>query len=204
MPAETTQGLIQQLLDAAHVLGHASFLPAADGNLSVRIAENRIIITKSKIEKRHVTTDDLVELSLYDAQTHDVSSEWPMHQTLYAARSDVNCVLHVHSPYLTAFACVHRIPEAALLAESAMEHAPIVLVPYRKPGSTELAQLLIEASSSAGIYLLANHGAVAVGETVSAALHRIERAEFLAKVECLAVILGGGKTLADEHVRALK
>lgn len=204
MPAKTANDPVLQLLDAARVLGCAGFLPATDGNLSIRLASNRILITKKQIEKRHLNADDLMELDILDAHPRDVSSEWPMHQALYTARSNVNCVLHVHSPYLTAFACAHRIPSAALLAESAMEKAPIVLIKYRKPGSSDLARTLIETHPAAGIYLLANHGAVAVGCDAQEALHRLERAEFHAKVECLASVLGGGKMLTDDDVRALK
>jgi L-fuculose-phosphate aldolase len=186
------------------MLHRAGFLPATDGNLSIRLTANRILITKSQIEKSNLTRDDLLELDLSDDNPRGASSEWPMHQTLYAKRSDINCILHVHSPYLTAFACAHRIPSASLLAESAMEKSPIILVPYWKPGSVELARSLIEADQSASVYLLANHGVVAVGANVHDALHRLERAEFLAKVECLASVLGGGQALTAEQMRELK
>jgi L-fuculose-phosphate aldolase len=81
---------------------------------------------------------------------------------------------------------------------------PIVLVDYRPPGSEELAQALLSANANTGVYLLANHGAVAVGASVRKALYRLERAEFLAHVEWLAVALGGGVPLNAASIRELQ
>ena len=200
MPSTAISETVLQLLDTAHSLGHAGFFPATDGNISARIAADRILITKSHVEKGVLTEDQLLEVDLNDNRPFGASSEWLMHQALYNARTDTHCILHVHSPYLTAFACAHRIPAAALLAESAMELAPIVLVRYQKPGSLELARSFMETDPTAGVYLLANHGAVAVGSDILSARYRIERAEFLAKVECLATLMGGARIIKDDEL----
>jgi len=193
-----------ELLHAARVLDRAGFLPASDGNLSARGDDGRVFITRSDVEKRALTEDGFVALSLDCESSPGASSEWPMHRALYRARPDVRSVLHVHSPFLTAFACAHRIPSVNLLAESCASVGPIVLVDYRPPGSEELAQALLSAGANAGVYLLANHGAVAVGAKVREALHRLERAEFLAHVEWLAAALGGGLPLSADVIRELQ
>jgi L-fuculose-phosphate aldolase len=193
-----------ELLHAARVLDRAGFLPACDGNLSARADEKHILITRSSVEKRALTEVDFVTLSLDCESAPGASSEWPMHRALYRARGDVNSVIHVHSPCLTAFACAHRAPSVNLLAESCALVGPIVLVDYRPPGSEELAQALLSADANTGVYLLANHGAVAVGASVREALYRLERAEFLAHVEWLAAALGGGVPLNAASIRELQ
>lgn len=193
-----------ELLHAARVLDRAGFLPASDGNLSARRSDGQVLITRSQIEKGALTENDFVALALDHARAPGASSEWPMHRALYRARSDVNCILHVHAPCLTAFACAHRVPSVSLLAESSACVGPIVLVEYRPPGSQELADALLSADPNAGVYLLANHGVVAVGASVREALHRVERAEFLAHVECLTASLGGGVPLSAENIRELQ
>lgn len=193
-----------ELLHAARVLDRAGFLPASDGNLSARGNNGQVLITRSQIEKGALTKNDFVALALEQESAPGVSSEWPMHRALYRGRREVNCILHVHAPYLTAFACAHRVPSVNLLAESSACVGPVVLVEYRPPGSQELADALLSADMSASVYLLANHGAVAVGASVREALHRVERAEFLAHVEWLTAALGGGVPLSAENVRELK
>jgi L-fuculose-phosphate aldolase len=189
-----------ELLQAAKVLHGAGFLPASDGNLSARGDDGRVFITRSGIEKRALTENDFVALSLNSESAPDASSEWPMHRALYRARPDVRAVLHVHSPFLTAFACTHRVPSVGLLAEACAHVGLIVLVNYCPPGSEELAQALLSAGGSPRVYLLANHGVVAVGGSVREALHRLERAEFCAHVEWLASALGGGVQLSAESI----
>jgi ribulose-5-phosphate 4-epimerase/fuculose-1-phosphate aldolase len=88
-----------------------------------------------------------------------------------------------------------------LLTEACAFVGPIALVDYRPPGSEELARAVLAAGTDAGVYLLSNHGAVAVGVSVREALHRLERAEFLAHVEWLAAALGGGVPLSADEIR---
>jgi L-fuculose-phosphate aldolase len=178
-------------------------LPATDGNLSVRHGEDRVLLTASGIAKRDLDESALVELELASEAHGCASSEWLMHRALYRARPEIHAVLHVHSPFLTTFAATHRVPTVALLAEAYVELGEIVLVPFCRPGSRALGEALLQTSAQASLYLLANHGAVAVGANVREALHRLERAEFLARVEWQCAALGGGVPLNAAQVADL-
>ena len=79
----------------------------------------------------------------------------------------------------------------------------IALAPFCRPGSLELGESLLRSSTQASVYLLANHGAVAVGTSVREALHRLERAEFLARVEWQCTALGGGVPLSEGQIEDL-
>lgn len=192
-----------ELIRAAKVLADYDCLPATDGNLSARLDGKRIVITRTCIEKRTLAESDLVEVQLTDESPAGVSSEWPMHSIIYSARSDVNCILHVHSPGLTAFAAAHKLPDMAILTEAAMAIGEIAFVPYAKPGSDDMGTKLLAASPSATVYVLANHGALAVGQTITEALHRLERAEFLARTELSVKTLGGAVQLSDPEMQGL-
>ena len=109
---------VDELLRAAALLADMGFLPATDGNLSVRLDDDRVLLTASGIEKRELDESALIELTLASAEHGRASSEWLMHRALYRARTDLRAVLHVHSPFLTTFAAAHRVPSVALLAES--------------------------------------------------------------------------------------
>jgi ribulose-5-phosphate 4-epimerase/fuculose-1-phosphate aldolase len=194
---------VDELLRAAALLAELGFLPATDGNLSVRTGDDRVLITASGVEKRNLDESALVELDLESPEHGRASSEWLMHRALYSQRAELKAVLHVHSPYLTTFAAAHRMPPVALLAESCVELGEIALVPYCKPGSRELGEALLQSSTHASIYLLENHGAVAVGANVREALHRLERAEFLARVAWQCAALGGGVPLNPTQIADL-
>ena len=195
----TRQQGVRDLIGAARALEPWGCFPATDGNLSVRVTKEKILVTKSGVSKANLRAVDFVLQDLRGEKRKDVSSEWPMHRTIYLARPETNCILHVHAPFLTAFAVAHRIPNRRLLSEARMAVGEIVLVSYAAPGSEELGHLVIKAGRSAAIYLLANHGAVAVGKDVPEALCVLERAEFLARMELLSESLGGGRLLPQEN-----
>jgi len=195
------------LVHAAHRLREMECLPASDGNLSVRAGPNLFWISPSGIEKGRIVIEDLV---LLDSSGQVLegrgkpSSEWPMHWAIYNHRVEVNSILHAHPPYLTAFAAAHRVPDTAILAEAQLAIGEIHLVPYAAPGSASLGREIVAKSTRAGVYLLENHGAVAVGREVEEALHRLERAEFLARVNLLADKLGGAMPLSETEVIRLQ
>ena len=131
--------LAEELLHAAQILNDMGCLPATDGNFSARIDKERVLLTARGIAKRDLMRRDLVEVRLAGDVPPTASTEWPMHRTLYQQRPEVNCVLHVHSPALTAFAAAHKLPRIDLLAESMATVGPIALAPFASPGTAHPA-----------------------------------------------------------------
>lgn len=203
MEADLRAERLADLLYAGRILEQAGMCLAADGNFSARIGGERVLLTRAGIEKRDLTERSFVEVEISDESPEYASSEWHLHRGLYVARENVACVLHVHAPYLTTYAAVGRVPPLALLAEAHKAVGEIVFVPFCRPGSRELGLRALEASSTAMVYLLANHGAVSVGTSVRDALHRLERSEFLARVAWQSAALGGGIQLSMQQIEQL-
>ncbi len=195
--------LVKDLIHASRVLRETGCLPATDGNFSARLHDERVVLTMRGIEKRSLSEWDVVEVSLNDESPIDGSTEWGLHRALYRSRPEIGCVLHVHAPALTSFAAAHVVPSVELLAEAVQTIGEIALIPFSTPGTPEVGERLVAANQSAMIYLLSNHGAVAVGSTVREALYRLERAEFLARVQIGAVSLGGGHLLSTDQLASL-
>jgi len=193
----------QELLRAAKILGNLACLTATDGNLSTRVDKDQILITRTAIEKRTLTENGLLLVDLANDSPEGVSSEWPMHQIIYRSRPEINSILHVHSPALTAFAAARKLPDTALLTEAEMAIGEIALVPFASPGSVRMGTNLITASSTASVYLLSNHGALSVGSSVTDALHRLERAELLAGVQLSTESIGGAHPLNEQEIQSL-
>ena len=162
--------MARDLLAAARRLAAAGFMPSKSGNLSVRDGDG-FIITPAALAYADTTEADLVRVAADGTATgrHRPSSEWQLHAAIYGARSDVHAVIHTHSPRATALACARRgIPPfhyMALLAGGDVrcaEHATF--------GTAALAQNCVAALADRRAVLLANHGVVAVGTTLAAAL----------------------------------
>ncbi|MBK8130499.1 MAG: class II aldolase/adducin family protein [bacterium] len=174
---------VAELLYAARVLAGINCLPATDGNFSARLADGRALVTRRGIEKRLLAESDLIEVSLDEFQPTEASSEWKLHRALYHARPDVYAILHVHAPNLGVFVAAGKVPDVKLLMEAEMTLGGIAMIPYAEPGSPDVGRLAVDMGNNAGVLLLERHGVVALGGSVQEALHRIERAEFLARVQ---------------------
>ena len=168
------------LVAAAKRLETAGMMPSKSGNLSVRDGDG-FVITPAALPYAALTESDLVRVGPDGAAAgrHRPSSEWRLHQAIYAARPEGGAVVHTHSPRATALSCARRgIPPfhyMVLLAGGDVrcaEHATF--------GTEALARHAVAALADRRAVLLANHGAVAVGATLGAAVTLAMEVENLA------------------------
>jgi L-fuculose-phosphate aldolase len=176
-----------------------------EGNVSVR-DEGRLLITPGGCCKGFLTPSQLVLTDL-DGRAQDgarPSSEILMHAAVYRARPDVAAVVHAHPPVATAFAVAGVALDRPLLAEAVVTLGPVPVVPFVTPASAALAEEVARAVSSAQALLLANHGALCVGETPWRAWERMETLEQLARIALAARLLGQARELGHEAVASLE
>lgn len=175
-------------------------MAAYEGNFSARLPDDQILITPSRKNKGLLTSEDLVVIDLAGQPKQaglKPSSEFRLHTTVYAERSDVGAVAHGHPPYSTAFAVSHQKLCIDCMPETMMELGDIPLIPYGTPGTHELSDRLRDQVHQAHAFLLANHGAVAVGANVDEAYFRLEMLEQAARILYYAATLGGACSLDD-------
>ena len=97
------------------------------------------------------------------------SSETPMHTAVYRARKDVNAVVHTHSLYATVMSM--RLKDLDRATVPSNMYYPIHTAPFAMPGSEDLAEKAVEALGGQGdVTLLQNHGLLATGATMDAAM----------------------------------
>ncbi len=187
--AQTAAELVQtggRMLAAGLVAGH-------DGNISVRLNEQEILVTPAGKSKGELGPADLL---LVDLQGRVLShgpgrptSELPMHLRVYQADPAARAVLHAHSPYATAFALAGRTLQSRL-PEVTECLGDIPLLPFAEPGTQQLADGVGQAvAQGARGALLAEHGCVVWGDSLSQALYRLEEMELACKIEWLASFL---------------
>lgn len=197
---------------ACRRLDAKGLVAGAEGNVSARTSSTAALITPAGAAKGELRSADLVRVSLPGGAARGSgrpSSELPMHVAIYATRRDVGAVVHAHPPAVTGFAVARMSLPVGALAELAGVIGPVPLVAYREPGSAALGRAVAAALSRPGnaranVCLLANHGVVAVGESVSQALSRIESVEQAARILATAHILGEVTELGPVAVNRLQ
>src|SRR6266436_5864982 len=136
---------------------------ACEGNVSVRLADGRILTTPTCMNKGCLSPEDL---AITDLDGHKcigerkMSSEILMHLLFYRMRPDVNAVCHAHPITATGFASAGRALDQALLPEVIIGLGQVPLVRYATPGTPDLSHALEPFVESYDALLLANHGAV--------------------------------------------
>jgi L-fuculose-phosphate aldolase len=202
--------LCHELIRAGKVLERRGMVVATEGNLSARFDPASIVITRRGRRKGELTPRDFVEIALIEQEDSPAreaaSTEHRVHLAAYAARDDVEAVVHAHSVALTAFGLRGELPNFAAFDEARAFIGPIALVPYHPSGSEALASavgltLMGEGSArrtvvpgvpvaaplgAPNLILMRNHGALTVGDTVDEALSRLEIAEHLASTLLLS------------------
>lgn len=190
--ALTERGLRVKLVAAARKLVAMGVSPATSGNVSVRV-EGGFIVTPSGTAYDSLHPDDLVFLGPNGEAgggQREPSTEWRIHRDIYAAFPAAGGVVHVHSPFATTLACLRR-PIPAFHYEVALAGGTdIPCAGYATFGTQELSDLALAALKDRRACLLANHGAIAWGESLEAAAMLAERVEFLARVYWQALQAG--------------
>ena len=180
-------------------MGEARLGSGASGNVSLRAGDS-LFSTPTGACPGSMLPEQVVEMSIEGkpvAGQSKPSSEWRMHAGIYAARPDAGAIVHCHSRYATTLACAHRTLPAVHYMIAAAGSREIPLAPYATFGTVELAELAVAAMGQGRACLLANHGQIALGDTVEEALSLAVEVEELAALYVGAEQLGGARLLDD-------
>jgi L-fuculose-phosphate aldolase len=174
------------------------------GNVSVRGAAG-MLITPSGIDAAALEADAIVAVTLDGTHAdgpHAPSSEWRLHAALYRARADLGAVVHAHPPHATALACQRREIPAVHYTVALCGQARIPCARYATFGSEALARSIVDELGERGrACLMANHGMLAAGSTLDAALALAVEVEYLARIYWLS-LQGGTPVLLDDEEMA--
>jgi len=180
-------------------LAAQGLIAGRDGNLSVRLAADRVLVTPSGHLKALVSARDMVEVNLGGkprrAGARKPTSELDLHLRILRHRPDVHAVVHAHPPMATAFAVAGEEIPANLLPELIFVVGPVPLVPYGTPGTPELGDRVMPYLQGHDALLLANHGAVTMGKTLDEAWIRMESLEHCARIILAARLIGRPRPL---------
>jgi L-fuculose-phosphate aldolase len=178
-----------------------------DGNISVRLGSDRLLMTPKSVCKGFMTPDMMCITDLTGRKLEgdrDPSSEMQMHLEVYRQRPDVQAVVHAHPPTATGFAVAGIPLDRAVLAEVLTTLGSIPIAEYATPSTKELPEAVRKYIKAHDGMLLANHGALTVGSDLFAAYYKMETIEHFAKISLVARLLGRENLLSREEVMRLQ
>lgn len=186
---------------------HANgYVAATDGNLSVRLDEERLLVTPTCISKGRMHPADLVVVDMQGrrlAGTRRVSSELGMHLLIYRLRPDVHGIVHAHPPTATGFAASGLGLSSPLVCEVVVGLGTIPLARYGTPGTPELSDALEPLIPHHDAILMANHGVVTYGASLEDAFMKMETVEHFARIALVTHLLGQAQPLDEKEVEKL-
>ncbi|MCK4372564.1 MAG: class II aldolase/adducin family protein [candidate division Zixibacteria bacterium] len=195
------------LADYGRRLYEQGMIAGTDGNLSVRLDDDRIMITPSGLPKGRLAAEDMVIVDINGKHlqgNHKASTELAMHLLVYQRRDDVKACIHAHPPHATAFAVAGIQLEEDILPEVVVSVGRIPLTDYAGPGTDEVPRSIEPHVDTCNAFLLRNHGLLTIGGSLEEAYNRHEVVEHYARIVLLARHLGNIETIPSEDFKRLE
>jgi L-fuculose-phosphate aldolase len=194
----------QAVTEYANQLITTGLVKGTGGNISLANGDKSLVaITPSGVAYETMRPEDVVVVDMDGnrAQGHYLpSSELGFHLALLRQRPDVKAVVHTHSDYSTAMACLHwELPAVHYLIGSAGFNVP--LAPYATFGTQALADGICATIGEGNAVLLANHGLVTVGGSLKNAFSTAEMVEYVAKLYLITKSVGTPVLLGTEQMQ---
>src|SRR5215469_11770794 len=189
------------VIDACRNLTRRGLTHGTSGNVSVRYDE-RFFVSPSGMDYEILQAEDvpLMDLDGRWFGRRRPSSEWRFHRDIFKSRRDVGAIVHTHSPRATALACTGRGIPAFHYMVAVAGGRDIRCAPYCAFGTQELSDAALAALTDRRACLPANHGVIATGTDLPAAIGLAGEVENLALQYCAALSLGEVRILDDAEM----
>ncbi|MFT3988335.1 class II aldolase/adducin family protein [Aestuariivirga sp.] len=174
------------------------------GNISARTDEG-FLITASGVPYHHMKPEHIVEMDLDGGYRGDYlpSTEWRMHLDIFKHRPEAEAIVHTHSIYATALACLRKdIPPFHYMIGIG-GGTNIRCSDYAEFGTPELSTVMLKAMEDRSACLLGNHGQIVFGNNLEKALWRAGEVETLAKQYWAALQAGEPVILSDAQMKTV-
>src|SRR5438067_1561083 len=196
----------EDIVNIGRMMFDQGWIASNDGNITIRLAGERILATPAGISKGMLKPEDMIVCDLCGRRLEGVrepTSEILMHVTIYEARPDVRAITHAHPPFATGFAVAGRPLNEGICPEVIVALGAVPLAEYGLPGTSALSESMLPFVRNYDAILLANHGVVSYGDDVHRAFFRLDTVEHTARIALVAELLGGAKVLPRVEIQKL-
>ena len=176
------------VVEVGRSLHERGLTPGSSGNVSVRLPSGGWLFTPTGSTLGKLQADELSVLDDLDRHRsgHPPTKEVPLHLAAYEARPETTAVVHLHSPYAVALSVLSGLDADDVLppltAYYVMRVGRLPLVGYLPPGDAGLGKAVAGLLARSPCVLLANHGSLAAGTSLDAAVDAVEEIEQTARL----------------------
>lgn len=205
MPAMKDRDKRQSIIDACLRMNALGINQGTSGNISIRHGDG-LLITPTSTPYETMRPEQIVQLGFDGSHdpTQRPSSEWRFHRDILKARPDVEAVVHAHPTYCTALAIMGmEIPPVHYMVACAGGDT-IRCAPYATFGTQALSDHAVRALEGRLACLLAHHGMIAVGPSLSKAMWLAVEVETLARQYHASLQIGKPPLLSKEEIEKVR
>ncbi len=198
--------LREKVCEIGRLLWDRHLIGALEGNISCRLSPTQLLCTPAGRNKGFLKPSDLVTIDVNGSPTGggQPTSEIRLHLECYAQRPDCQAVVHAHPSFATAFALAGRSLPGNLLPEAAVILGDVPLVPFAMPGTDAMRDSIRPFLPHHEVFLLANHGALAIGHDLDQAFGKMDTLERVAAVVFRAMQIDKPVPLSPEVCESLR
>lgn len=201
------ENLKKQIIDCMKSLHSRGLMTGVGGNASARqMGEEKAWITPSGLYKPDLNPSDLIKIDLEGKVIEGMfkpSIEWYFHTAIYKKRTDVNAILHTHSPFTMGLALAN-VKLRPITLEAATMLADVPILPFKYPGTEELGNQVGDAILGKRAAILQNHGVITVGFDLIEALSTVEILEEVAIMTFVASTFGAPEEIPSDQIELIK
>jgi L-fuculose-phosphate aldolase len=204
MLAMAEKNLRHAIVAACRQMNALGINQGTSGNISVRHGTD-MLISPSAVAYDTMRPEDIAVMPIageYGAWSGPLqpSSEWRFHLDIMKARPEVNAVVHSHPTFCTTIAITRREIPACHYMIAAFGGTNVRCAPYATFGTKALSEHALQALEGRLACLLANHGMIALGESLTKAMWRAVELETIARQYYHSLLIGGPVLLSDEEI----
>jgi L-fuculose-phosphate aldolase len=206
------QALREEIVRVGHLMYERGLVVAADGNISARLDESRVLCTPSGLCKGMMTPEQMIVVDMQGnkvgpgtAANCDLrpTSEIFMHLEAFRQRPDIGGVVHAHPPITVALSIANISLADCMLPEVIVTLGLVPTTEYATPASAENVGAIRELIANHDGLILQRHGTLTVGQDAWEAYMRQESLEQVARITLVLQQLGHGESLPPEQVQKL-
>jgi len=197
----------EDIVRYGRTLHQKGYVAAMDGNLSVRLKGDRVLVTPTCVSKGGMRATDMVVVDLEGtkiAGRRNVTSEIGMHLLIYRTRPDVQAIVHAHPPYATAYAVAGMALDQPILSEAILTLGRVPVASYAMPTAEELARSVEPLVEHHDAVLLRFHGAICFARDIEQAGYLMETLEHVARIDFIRRSLGSNELIPAHEVQRLE
>lgn len=193
--------LREQVIETCLLMNEEGINQGTSGNVSVRTDEG-FLITASGVPYKKMKPEHIVEMDLDGGYIGDYlpSTEWRMHMDIFRHRAEAGAIVHTHSIYATALACLKKDIPAFHYMIGIGGGTSIRCSEYAEFGTQELSDAMLKALEGRSACLLGNHGQIAFGPNLEKALWRAGEVEAISHQYWAACVAGKPVMLTDTQM----